>query len=48
MPSAVLFYAHNTRKDYDASVSYRNGEATIIREDGYETNLKDKMPELEI
>ena len=42
------FTVRCTRKDYDASVSYRNGGATIIREDGYETNLKDKMPELEI
>lgn len=42
------FTVRCTRTDYDASVSYQGGEATIVREEGYETTLIDKLPELEI
>lgn len=35
------------RPQYDAAVTY-DGEVTIVREDGYETTLRDKLPELEI
>ena len=42
------FVVKCTRSDYDASVSYQDGEATLVREDGYETTLTDKVPELEI
>ena len=42
------FVVRCARKDYDASVSYQDGEATLVREDGHETTLVDKVPELEI
>ena len=42
------FVVKSTRSDYDASVSYQGGEVTVVREDGYETTLSDKLPELEI
>ena len=42
------FVVRCTRSDYDASVSYQGDEATIVREDGYETTLNDKVPKLEI
>lgn len=29
------------------NINYK-GDATVVQEDGYETTLKDKMPELEI
>lgn len=41
------FSVRCTRKDYDASVNY-SGKATKVREDGYETRLVDKKPDLEI
>ena len=41
------FFIRSTRKDDDVSINYK-GQATIVREDGYETTLKDKLPELEI
>lgn len=44
---APSFYIRNTKKDEDVSINYK-GEATIVRESGYETTLKDKVPELEI
>ena len=42
------FNIRNTRKDEDVSISYRDGQATVVREDSCETTLTDKMPELEI
>lgn len=42
------FVVRCTRADYDASVSYQDGGATIVREDGKETTLVDSVPELEI
>lgn len=41
------FFIRSTRKGEDVSVNYK-GKATIVREDGYETRLRDKRPELEI
>ena len=35
------------RPQYDAAVTY-DGDVTVVREDGYETTLRDKLPELEI
>lgn len=42
------FEVRCTRQDYDASVSYKEGGPTMVREDGNETLLIDKVPELEI
>lgn len=42
------FEVRCTRKDYDASVNYKDGGATLVREDGKETTLNDQVPELEI
>ena len=41
------FFIRSTRKGEDANITYKGG-ATIVREDGYETTLVDKLPELEI
>lgn len=41
------FTVRKRGKGVDVKVEY-NGDATIVREDGYETTLIDKMPELEI
>lgn len=35
------------KTQYDAAVTY-DGDVTVVREDGYETTLRDKLPELEI
>lgn len=42
------FEIRNTDKGHDASVSYKDYGATVIRENGAETVLKDNVPELEI
>lgn len=42
------FYIRSTVKGEDVSISYKHKGATIVREDGYETTLNDKVPELEI
>ncbi len=42
--SFVVRFPRNT---YDAAVTY-DGDVTVVREDGCETTLRDKMPELEI
>lgn len=42
------FKVRCTRADYDASVSYQDDGTTLVREDGYETTLVDKLSELEI
>ena len=44
---APLFFIRSTRAGEDVSISYKGGN-TIVREDGYETTLNDKLPELEI
>lgn len=44
---APSFHIRSTRKDEDISINYK-GKATIVRENGVETTLKDKVPELEI
>ena len=41
------FFIRSTRKGEEVNITYE-GEATIVREDGYETTLVDKLPELEI
>lgn len=41
------FFIRSTRKGEDVSINYK-GKATVVREDGYETSLRDKRPELEI
>ena len=41
------FFIRSTRKGEDVNITYKGG-ATIVREDGYETTLVDKRPELEI
>lgn len=41
------FYVHHNKEGEDVSVRYE-GEATVVREDGYETTLVDHLPELEI
>ena len=41
------FFIRSTRKGEDVNITYKGG-ATIVREDGYETTLVDKLPELEI
>ena len=41
------FNIRNGKEGVDAGISYA-GEATIVRESGYETRLKDNVPELEI
>lgn len=40
-------FIRSTRKGEDVNITYKGG-ATIVREDGYETTLVDKRPELEI
>ena len=42
------FEVRNTRKDCDASVSYKDYGATVIHDNGKKTELKDDVPELEI
>lgn len=42
------FEVRNTRKGYDASVSYKNYGVTVIRDSNKKMELKDKVPELEI
>lgn len=42
------FEVRNTRKGYDASVSYKDYGATIIQDGNKKTVLKDEVPELEI
>lgn len=42
-----MFFIRSTRKGEDVNITYKGG-ATIVREDGYETTLVDKLPELEI
>lgn len=42
-----MFFIRSTRKDDNVSITYRGAE-TVVMEDGYETTLKDKVPELEI
>lgn len=42
-----MFFIRSTRKGEDVNITYKGG-ATIVREDGYETTLVDKFPELEI
>lgn len=44
---APSFFIRSTRKGEDVNITYKGG-ATIVREDGYETTLVDKRPELEI
>ena len=39
------FFIRSTRKGEDVNITYKGG-ATIVREDGYETTLVDKRPEL--
>lgn len=41
------FFIRSTRKGEDVNITYKGG-ATIVREEGYETTLVDKLPELEI
>ena len=41
------FFIRSTRKGEDVNITYKGG-ATIVREDGYETTLVDKLTELEI
>lgn len=41
------FFIRSTKKGEDVNITYKGG-ATIVREDGYETTLVDKFPELEI
>lgn len=43
-----FFYIRSTVKGEDVSIGYKHKGATIVREDGYETTLNDKIPELEI
>ena len=42
------FEVRNTRKDCDASISYKDYGATVIHDNGKKTELKDEVPELEI
>ena len=42
------FKVRNTRKGCDASVSYKDYGATVVRDNGKTTELKDEVPELEI
>lgn len=42
------FEVKNTRKGYNASVSYKDYGATVIHDNGKKTTLKDEIPELEI
>ena len=42
-----LFFIRSTKAGEDVSINYK-GDATIVREDSYETTLTDKLPELEI
>ena len=42
------FEVRNTRKGYNASVSYKDYGATVIHDNGKKTTLKDEIPELEI
>ena len=42
------FEVRNTRKGCDASVSYKDYGATVVRDNGKTTKLKDEVPELEI
>lgn len=42
------FEIHNVNKGYDASISYKDYGATVVRENGTEIVLKDHVPELEI
>ena len=44
---APRFLIRSTRKEEDVNINYKGG-TTVIREDGYETTLRDKFPELEI
>ena len=44
---APSFQIFSRKEGEDLRIDYK-GEATIIREDGYETTLVDKLPELEI
>ena len=42
------FQVRNTRKGYDASVSYKDYGPTVIHDGNKKTELKDEVPELEI
>ena len=42
------FEVRNTRKGYDASVSYKDYGPTVIHDGNKKTELKDEVPELEI
>ena len=42
-----MFFIRSTKVGEDVNITYKGG-ATIVREDGYETTLTDKLPELEI
>lgn len=44
---APSFFIRCTKKEEDVSINYK-GQATLVREDGYETTLTDVKPELEI
>ena len=41
------FHVYSNKPGEDVSVKYE-GDATVVREDGYETRLTDEIPELEI
>lgn len=44
---APSFFIRSTKQGEDVNINYK-GDATVVREDGYETTLNDKLPELEI
>lgn len=44
---APSFFIRSTKQGEDVNINYKGG-ATVVREDGYETTLNDKLPELEI
>lgn len=45
---APMFFIRSTKPGEDVSITYKGEGATVVREDGHETILTDKVPELEI
>lgn len=45
---APSFLIRSTKEDEEITIQYKDGGATVIRENGYKTTLTDKRPELEI
>lgn len=43
-----MFYIRDTKKEENASITYKSNEATVVHEDGKRTILTDQIPELEI